>query len=110
MPAPQDVAAAQAAELLAQVQRERTEVAQAEAEVERAVRQQEMRDRSAVTVMVMFVFAAALLLSLVVLLVAGLASGKWETLAPNVADILKSVVLPIVTLVLGYYFGRGGRG
>jgi ABC-type microcin C transport system permease subunit YejB len=60
--------------------------------------------------MVMVVSAAALLLSLVVLLVAGLASRNWETLAPNVADILKSVVLPIVTLVLGYCFGRGGRG
>ena len=80
-----------------------------EAELDRAVREQENRDRSAVTGMVMLVFAGTLVLSLVTFVAAGLFSGKWEVLAPQIVDVLKSIVLPVVTLVLGYYFGRGGR-
>jgi hypothetical protein len=75
-----------------------------------AAREQEARDRSHVTATVMAVFLVTLLVSLGALLVGGLVGGGWATIAPHVVDILKSVVLPVVTLVLGYYFGRGGRG
>jgi len=80
-----------------------------DAELDRAARQQEFRDRSAVTNIIMLVFAGALVLALVTFVIAGLFSGRWDVLAPQIVDVLKSVVLPVVTLVLGYYFGRGGR-
>jgi len=38
-----------------------------------------------------------------------LVSGAWTTVGPLIVDILNSVVLAVVTLVLGYHFGRGER-
>jgi hypothetical protein len=71
--------------------------------------ERENRDRSMVTGTVMAVFALTVSMGLLVLLVGGLFTGNWVSIGPIVADILKSVVLPVVTLVLGYYFGRGGK-
>jgi len=96
--------------LLLEAARKRAEAERADAELEARERERESADRSAITTTVMTVFGLALLGSLVVLLLAGLFSGRWETLAPSVTDILKPVLLPILTLVLGYYFGRGGKG
>ncbi|MCS6855234.1 MAG: hypothetical protein NZ523_10850 [Elioraea sp.] len=107
---PGDPPRLEANRLLEQLARERRFVETAEKTLERVEREAETRDRSTVTMIVMVVFAVALLTSLVVLLVASYASQDWTNLSQNVLDVLKSVVLPVVTLVLGYYFGRGGRG
>jgi hypothetical protein len=74
---------------------------------DRAARQ-ELDDRTLITRTVTTVFFVAVPGSLVLLLILSVissASAKDAILA--VTDILKSVLLPIVTLVLGYYFGRG---
>lgn len=100
----------EASRLLEQLARERRFVETAEKTLERVEREAETRDRSTVTMIVMGVFAVALLASIIVLVIASFKSGQWYSLGEQVLDILKSVVLPVVTLVLGYYFGRGGRG
>jgi hypothetical protein len=44
-------------------------------------------------------------------LIAGLQTGQWTDAAGQAADLIKSVMLPVVTLVLGFYFGsRSGKG
>ena len=43
------------------------------------------------------------------LFVKAVVTGAWEASAQTSVEILKSVILPVVTLVLGYYFGRAGR-
>jgi len=36
---------------------------------------------------------------------------QWANAASQAADLIKAAVLPVVTLVLGYYFGsRSGKG
>lgn len=97
-------------ELLGRIVREREAAERAETDLKRREQTQEILDRSAITNTVMVVFGLALIGSLALLLLAGLLSGKWDTLAAAISDILKSVLLPVVTLVLGYYFGRGGKG
>jgi hypothetical protein len=34
------------------------------------------------------------------------ADDDWEKIATDAGDLIKTDVLPIVTLVLGYYFGK----
>lgn len=71
---------------------------------------QEVEDRSMITRVVILVFGGSIGAVLLAIVIAGIASGKAENIAAQAADLLKSVVLPIVTLVLGYYFGRAGKG
>jgi hypothetical protein len=66
---------------------------------------------AALAATVVRVFLVCLPLGLVALLVL---SVIWAESAPEAArgivEILKTVLLPVVTLVLGYVFGRQGRG
>jgi len=58
---------------------------------------------------VIWVFGGSIGAVLLAIVIAGIASGNPTNIADQAADLLKSVVLPIVTLVLGYYFGRAGK-
>jgi hypothetical protein len=59
------------------------------------------------------VFACALLLGFVTLVLEGFRGQPdgqiWKEVATQATDLIKSAVLPIVTLVLGYYFGQSTR-
>lgn len=94
----------------------RRQIAEARAQVQmtaRAIDQgvaQETSDRSMITRVVIQVFGWSIAAVLLAILAAAYASGKWDTVSTQATDLLKSVVLPIVTLVLGYYFGRAGKG
>jgi uncharacterized membrane protein YvlD (DUF360 family) len=55
----------------------------------------------------MFVIVIAAVL--VILTLQGLLNGDWTQVATEATDLIKSAVLPIVTLVLGYYFGQADR-
>jgi len=70
---------------------------------------QEVNDRSMITRVVIWVFGGSIGAVLLAIVIAGIASGNPTNIADQAADLLKSVVLPIVTLVLGYYFGRAGK-
>ncbi|MGG5818189.1 hypothetical protein [Falsiroseomonas sp. HW251] len=93
----------------------RRQIAQAREQVQQTARAmdqgqiQEMNDRSMITRVVILVFGGSIGAVLLAIVIAGIASGKAEAIATQAVDLLKSVVLPIVTLVLGYYFGRAGK-
>lgn len=67
-------------------------------------------DRSFIAKMVMVVYVGALSLCLGLLVWHGLTGqGDFAAVSKDFADLIKTAVVPIVTLVLGYYFGRSGR-
>ena len=67
-------------------------------------------DRSRIAMTVMAVYAGAIALSVLFLVWRG-RSGRddFSIVSKEFADLIKTAVVPIVTLVLGYYFGRSGR-
>jgi len=69
-------------------------------------------DRSWIARQIIYVFVGAVSAVLLLLLVDGLASHgeSWSLVADRAADLIKTAVLPVVTLVLGYYFGKSGKG
>lgn len=93
-----------------QLSEARAQFAQTATAIDRGMQQQEADDRSMITRVVIQVFGASLGGVLLVIIIVAIASGEYVALAEKAIDLLKSVVLPIVTLVLGYYFGRAGKG
>jgi hypothetical protein len=93
----------------------RRQIAETRAQVQETARamdsgqKQEADDRSMITRVVIIVFGLSMLAVLLVLVGSAVGSGKYEDLGDKAIDLLKSTVLPIVTLVLGYYFGRAGK-
>lgn len=66
------------------------------------------RDRSWIAVFVIGTYAVAIVTFLVYVWVntpGPSAPGSWQEAAPLMKELIGSAVLPIVTLVLGYYFG-----
>jgi hypothetical protein len=56
------------------------------------------------------VYVGAISLCLGLLVWHGLAGqSDFAVVSKDFADLIKTAVVPIVTLVLGYYFGRSGR-
>jgi len=67
-------------------------------------------DRSWIARTIIWVFVGVIVAGLGVNLVEGRMTGDWTKVTIQVIDLIKSTVLPVVTLVLGYYFGRSSRG
>ncbi len=59
---------------------------------------------------IIWVFVGAIVGGDLILVLQGWQSGTWLQAAAQAVDLIKSAVLPVVTLVLGYYFGRSGKG
>jgi hypothetical protein len=72
-------------------------------------RAQEADDRSWIARRVINGFAVSIACVLVLIAVGGAMTGQWSSVIAAAVDIIKSAVVPIVTLVLGYYFGRSSR-
>ena len=71
----------------------------------------EAEDRSWIARMILWVFVASLAIMLVILLAAGWQTSNWDKITAQATDLIKTAVLPVVTLVLGFYFGsRAGKG
>lgn len=67
-------------------------------------------DRSRIALIVMSVYAGVLGLVLLLLIIRGYHDAKqWGDVTKEAADLMKTAILPIVTLILGYYFGKSGR-
>ena len=71
---------------------------------------QDDEDRSLFARLLVRIFIAALAVYLVFLLIQWVAPGGSLNIAAQAEDMIKSVLVPIVTLVLGYYFGQSRKG
>jgi hypothetical protein len=73
------------------------------------------RQRDWIGKVIIAVFALAIFFGLLLLVPEGLMaeqgaqSDAWKNVALQSADLIKSALLPVVTLVLGYYFGQSSR-
>lgn len=69
-------------------------------------------DRSIIGRIVMYVYAGAIVAGFVLFAIrAWHATGQddWAGIMKDAGDLIKTGVVPIVTLVLGYYFGKSGK-
>src|SRR5579859_4637141 len=70
------------------------------------------RQRDWIGKVIIGLFGGALLLAFAALLLEGYVmhdGAVWKEVAGQSTDLVKSAVLPVVTLVLGYYFGQTTR-
>jgi hypothetical protein len=66
-------------------------------------------DRSRIARLIINVFVGALLAVLILFVVQGYATNSWSLASSQATDLLKTTLLPVVTLVLGYYFGQANK-
>jgi hypothetical protein len=83
--------------------------------VSEQARRRETEDRSQIARIIIWTFALTVggfFLFAAIVGVAGTSLGgnDWKAAAELVVEVLKSVLLPVVTLVLGFYFGRQSAG
>ncbi len=73
--------------------------------------QQEADDRSQIARLIINIFVGAVAAVLILLALEGFLDRlSWPDVTTKAADLIKTSVLPVVTLVLGYYFGRSAKG
>jgi hypothetical protein len=90
-------------------ERFRTAQSAAQQSIERAGTRAD-KDRTKIAVTIMGIFAVSIAASLILLAVRGFTNQPaWVDVTKDVADLIKTSVVPIVTLMLGYYFGTSGR-
>jgi len=91
----------------ARIDRVQAAVAQAaQALADQQERTSQEKDRSWIARAIIRVFVVAVAAVLVILAVQGIVAREWSNVTAQATDLIKSAVLPIVTLVLGYYFGQ----
>ncbi len=73
----------------------------------RSIRDDEARRWIAKTII--WIFTGSILAVLGLLLLQGWRTNDWDSVTTRSSDLIKSAVLPVVTLVLGYYFGRADK-
>ncbi len=86
-----------------EVQRELAASEDRIADVQAEGEQRRNRDRSFIVYTVVGLYAAAISLAVIYLLIRGWWSGS--NVFDNLMEIVKVAILPILTLVIGYYFG-----
>lgn len=104
------------ASLLDQLESLESEVEAVDEQTERYLKRRRALDRSLIGWLIIGAFVASLaLIFLLVMLNLGPAPGctgaacdaqRWKEPAEFLLTIVSSVMLPVVTLVLGYYFGK----
>lgn len=73
------------------------------------------RDRSQIARLIVYLFAASFLLILITIPLMPLherVAPHWDKITEKLLTLVSSVLLPVVTLVIGFYFGseQGARG
>jgi len=86
------------------------QVDEAKRTVQAASQSQADADRSWIAHQIINIFVWVVGGVLALLTVQGMMTGQWSLVASQAAELIKTAVLPIVTLVLGYYFGQAGKG
>lgn len=96
--------------LLAEIADSKNRTASTAARAQRTSEQQEADDRSHITRTVMGVLRWGVPITIgMLLLLSWLEPASAPEAIKAVVEIFKTVLLPVMTLVLGYYFGRGGK-
>lgn len=65
-------------------------------------------DRSWIAKFMLWIFGILVIATLAGITASPLITPDWKTLAPLLLEVAKTI-LPVVTLVLGFYFGRSDR-
>ena len=91
------------AEVEAQLQRVNQFGPNFDAALRAASKQRQNKDRSFIVYAVVGLYTFAVTVSIIYLIIYGLYAGK--EIFPSLAEIIKVAILPILTLVIGYYFG-----
>jgi len=63
-------------------------------------------DRSIIARVVLSVYSVAIVLDFVLIVLRAWLDGDWSNVFNDAGELIKTAVLPILTLVLGYYFGK----
>lgn len=90
-------------------------LSEAAGNIDEKLKERQAKDRSLIGNAVIFAFIGAIALLFVFIIVSGVITSactgascppyEWEKPAEYLTTILSSVLLPVVTLVIGYYFG-----
>lgn len=101
-----------------QIREIRSENREVDAAIDDEIKRQRAKDQSRIAWLIIWAFVVAIG-SIFVLVIGGLLfgadcadgqvdcdPGRWEDPATFLLGIVSSVLLPVVTLVLGYYFGK----
>jgi pyrroline-5-carboxylate reductase len=67
------------------------------------------RDRSRIVAVVLGGFVVSVGVGVLFMFFSPVVTRDWEKLNAQILDLLKSIVLPLVTLVFGYYFGKADK-
>ena len=110
MPAAPEGAAIGATEFLDRLNTAETLSTQAQQTVADEVSRREADDRSWIARRIIWVFLGVIAAGLSILVAGASMTGEWQDAGDQAVDLIKSTVLPVVTLVLGYYFGRSAKG
>jgi hypothetical protein len=94
---------------IARVEETVNRAAQSVAEQQTRAIQQQEQDRSWIARSIIRMFVIVVGAALVILALQGWLTTEWDKVATEATDLVKSAVLPIVTLVLGYYFGQSDK-
>jgi len=77
--------------------------------VKNAAPTQDEQDRSWIARTIIWIFVGAVSVVGFLLVLRGAFTGDWAAVTTMAVELLKSAVIPIVTLMLGYYFGQSSR-
>lgn len=69
-------------------------------------------DRSFIARAVMWAYVGIIAAGFILFAFRGLwaqSADNWTDAVKDIGDLIKTAVLPIVTLILGYYFGKSGK-
>ncbi len=66
-------------------------------------------DQSFIARFMMWTFGLSIGATILAMTVAPLITQEWKVLVPSPLEVIKIAVVPMFTLVLGYYFAKSGR-
>ncbi len=97
-------------DLLSEIDEVDAEVDSLEESAAESAKRLQAQDRSHIAKLIVWLFLIVCIGTAVFFGVASLFSlASWESAGENLLTLLSSVILPVVTLVIGYYFGSEQR-
>ncbi|WP_417814298.1 hypothetical protein [Thalassospira alkalitolerans] len=70
----------------------------------RAVSRDEARRKNAS--LILYFYGIILLCAALIFFTQGIKTNQWKEASENILEMIKIAVMPVITLVIGYYFGK----